>query len=354
MEQNIISGEQKQEEKKVIPANENKNMKIFAMGLGAVLILTIAGSAGFGIYRAYAKTATDKFTLTVAKVLRLPAMKVNGATILYSDYADDLGAIRKLVAFDKTNQGNNANLTSEQMSDQVLWRLTNNVLTKEAAAKFGVKVEQADVDTLKTNLLKQFKDTGEIEKEIQARYGWTFAQYEEKVIKNYILQQKISDKIQTDQKSREDIRNKAVAVLNEIKGGKDFAEEAKQYGEDGTKSNGGDLGWFGKGDMVPEFEKAVFVLKPGEMTQDLVETQYGYHIIKLDETKMEKSKDAKGKAVQAQKVHARHILFKFPTPQTYLDDMAKTANIHLYIKAHNPFAALLTKDQPATQTPATK
>ena len=62
--------------------------------------------------------------------------------ILYSDYVDDLNAIQKLVAFDKANQGNTAQLTDEQMSDQVLWRLANNVLVKEAAAKYGVKVEQ--------------------------------------------------------------------------------------------------------------------------------------------------------------------------------------------------------------------
>jgi len=335
--------EKKVEEKNTKMSSENKNMKMFAFGLLAILVLAIVGSAGVGIYRVYAKTDTDKFTLTVAKILRLPAMKVNGERILYSDYADDLTAIKKLVAFDKANQGNNASLTPQDMSDQVLWRLANNVLVKEAAAKYGVTVEQKDVDSLKENLLQQFKDLNAVESEIQQRYGWTFAQYEEKVIKNFILQQKIGEKISTDQNAREEIRNKALAVLNEIKAGKDFAEEAKQYGEDGTKDAGGDLGWFGKGDMVPEFENAVYALKPGEVTQDLVETQYGYHIIKLEEKKTEKTKDAKGKMVNAEKVHARHILFRFPSPDTFLDDMAKSASFHLYIKAHNPFLDIGTK-----------
>ncbi len=132
-----------------------------------------------------------------------------------------------------------------------------------------------------------------------------------------------------------------MAVLNEIKAGKDFAAEAKIYGEDGTKDAGGDLGWFGKGDMVPEFEKAVFALKPGEMTQDLVETQYGYHIIKLLETKTEKVKDASGKMVNEEKVHASHILFKFPDASTYMDSLAKASTFHLYLRVHNPFADLL-------------
>jgi len=341
MEQTITP----KEEQKTVPVAttstlENKNMKMFAIGLASILAVAFVGSAVVGIYRVYAKADTDNFTLAVAKVLRLPIMKVNGESVLYSNYADDMQAIQKLVEFDKANKGNAATLTTDQMSDQVLWRLANNILVKEAAAKYGVKVETKDVEDLKANLLKQFKDEAEIEKEIQQRYGWTYAQYEEKVIKNFVLQQKIGDKIQGDQKAREEIRNKALAVLNEIKAGKDFAEEAKIYGEDGTKTNGGDLGWFGKGDMVPEFENAAYALKAGEMTQDLVETQYGYHIIKLDERKTEKTKDAKGKTVEAEKVHARHILFRFPTPETFLDQMAKSATFHLYAKIHNPFADL--------------
>ncbi len=332
MEQNTPQEEQKND--------ENKNMKMFATGLVSILAVALVGSALIGIYRVYAKADTNNFSLVVAKALRLPVMKVNGQSVLFSNYAEDMRAIQKLVAFDKANNGNSASLTSEQMSDQVLWRLANNILVKEAAAKYGVKVETKDVEDLKANLLKQFKDEAEIEKEIQQRYGWTYAQYEEKVIKNFVLQQKIGDKIQGDQKAREEIRNKALSILNDIKAGKDFSEEAKKYGEDGTKSNGGDLGWFGKGDMVPEFENAVYALKAGEITQDLVETEYGYHIIKLDERKTEKTKDAKGKTVEAEKVHARHILFRFPTPETFLDQMAKSASFHLYAKVHNPFVAV--------------
>ena len=346
MEQNIPQKEQVQAVPTTVTA-ENKNMKMFAIGLAAILGVAVVASASVGVYRVYAKASTDNFSLVVAKVLRLPLMKVNGESVLYSNYADDIKAIQKLVAYDKANQGNAAGLTSEQMSDQVLWRLANNILVKEAAAKFDVKVEAKDIEDLKANLLKQFKDQAEIEKEIQQRYGWTYAQYEEKVIKNFVLQQKIGDKIQGDQKAREEIRNKALVVLNEIKAGKDFAEEAKVYGEDGTKTNGGDLGWFGKGDMVPEFENAVYALKKGEMTQDLVETQYGYHIIKLVDKKTEKVKDATGKSVNAEKVQASHILFRFPTPETFLDQAAKAAVFHLYVKIHNPF---VEKEQATPET----
>ena len=114
-------------------------------------------------------------------------------------------------------------------------------------------------------------------------------------------------------------RAKAEEVLKRIRGGEDFAKLALEFGSDGTREKGGDLGWFGPGQMHPDFEKATYALKPGEVS-DLVQTPYGLHIIKLEERKTE-TVDGKPKEM----VHARHILFRDPNsnplgqPQTPAD-----------------------------------
>src|SRR5215475_4162158 len=77
------------------------------------------------------------------------------------------------------------------------------------------------------------------------------------------------------------IKEKAQGVLERAKKGEDFGSLAKQYSEDATASSGGDLGDFGHGQMVPEFEKAAFSLGVGAVS-DLVQTQFGFHIIKVN------------------------------------------------------------------------
>lgn len=85
---------------------------------------------------------------------------------------------------------------------------------------------------------------------------------------------------------REEARKRAESLLARIRAGEDFAKLASEFSEDpGSKSKGGDLDYFSRGQMVPEFEAAAFALKPGEVSQ-LVETQFGFHIIKVEDKRI--------------------------------------------------------------------
>jgi peptidyl-prolyl cis-trans isomerase C len=80
----------------------------------------------------------------------------------------------------------------------------------------------------------------------------------------------------------------ALAVIEELAGGADFAVVARDKSTGPSGPNGGQLGWFGEGAMVPEFEEAVIALEAGEVS-DPVKTQFGWHIIKLNETRIQEA-----------------------------------------------------------------
>ncbi|MCK9223864.1 MAG: peptidylprolyl isomerase [Candidatus Muirbacterium halophilum] len=96
-------------------------------------------------------------------------------------------------------------------------------------------------------------------------------------------------------------KSKAKDIMKKIINGEDFSELAKKHSTDpGSASRGGDLGWFAKGRMVPEFEKKAFSMKLGEISEP-VESKYGYHIIKLEDKKDRKEKSFKEVVSQIKK-----------------------------------------------------
>jgi peptidyl-prolyl cis-trans isomerase D len=116
--------------------------------------------------------------------------------------------------------------------------------------------------------------------EVQNSYNQNLQQYQspEQVRASHIL-------LKTEGKDEATVRKAAEDLLAQVKGGADFAQLATKHSEDeGSAKNGGDLDYFGRGRMVPEFEQAAFSMQPGQVS-DLVKTQYGFHIIKVVDKK---------------------------------------------------------------------
>lgn len=176
------------------------------------------------------------------------------------------------------------------------------VVIMEAKAR-GLKAnEKATEETLVIDLTEKLK------KDIKSKYKLSDEElktYFEKNNKKYETKESAKVKhIRFELKASEaDIKaseEKAKEVLTKaMTEGADFAELAKEYSQGPTATKGGDLGWFEKGAMVPEFEAAAFKGEKGKVYPELVKTRFGYHIIKVDDV------DA-----AAGKVKASHILIK--------------------------------------------
>ncbi|MDE2744159.1 MAG: peptidylprolyl isomerase [Gemmatimonadota bacterium] len=122
-------------------------------------------------------------------------------------------------------------------------------------------------------------------------------------------------------------------LRQEIEAGEDFAELAAVVSDDeGSAARGGDLGFFGRGQMVAPFEEAAFALAPGELSEP-VQTRYGWHLIKVEERLEESS---------GERVHARHILLRYQPSRTTEDSLRSRAEVFQEQATAEGFAATLS------------
>ena len=119
-------------------------------------------------------------------------------------------------------------------------------------------------------------------------------------------------------------QDRARELLEQLRKGADFKELAKKNSTCPSAEKGGDLGWFGRGKMDPEFEKAAFAMKKGE-TSDVVKSSFGYHIIRLDDRRdpktktLEQAKKSIERALQKEQADRRLAELK--------EDIRKKANV---------------------------
>ncbi|WP_432409636.1 foldase protein PrsA [Wukongibacter sp. M2B1] len=162
----------------------------------------------------------------------------------------------------------------------------------------------------KDDLKKNIKSSIKIEKLLEPSLTIT-----EDEMKQYFNDNKASFAQQEQVKTSHilvDSEEKAQEVKNKLLAGEDFTKLAKEYSLDqNNKENGGDLGYVVKGQMVPEFEDAAFTLEAGEIS-DPVKTQYGYHIIKVEEIK-----EAKEANYDENKEEIKEILIEQKMPTAY-------------------------------------
>lgn len=233
--------------------------------------------------------------------------------------------------------------------EKILDMLVDTKIQLKKAEEMGIKVTDEEVNTEIENAKKYF-ETEEKFNEFLKEQNMDLDYFKDSVRKDMIiskLREKMTENITvTDAEIKTyydahlnefmqvkashillETKEEAQKMLERIKAGENFNELAKQNSKDpSAKDNGGDLGFFGHGDMVEPFEQAAFALKPGQVS-DIVETQYGFHIIKVEDSKIDQFEDIKEQlktTLLNDKINSEY--------EKMLEDMRTKANVQKFVK----------------------
>lgn len=207
-----------------------------------------------------------------------------------------------------------AEATPEQRA-QILDQLIAMQLAADVAVKNGSEktpettalLALARLNVLSENTLKKHMDAHPItDAEIQAEYDTQVAAMGRQYRARHIL---------VDSKAAAD------SVIEKLKSGTDFAKLAEKESSDGSAKQGGDLGWFSLQAMAPQFSQAVAALEKGKYTQAPVQTQYGWHVIRLEDVRIPEAP-----ALDAVKDQVKGFVQRKKL-QAYLDELRKGAKV---------------------------
>lgn len=218
---------------------------------------------------------------------------------------------------------------------------TRTGLEKDPEIKGQIALGRANV--ISEALLQRYLDENPItDADIQAEYDAQVAATPPEYSARHIL---VDDKALAE------------AIIKKLEAGGDFAAMAKEHSKDGSAQNGGDLGWFNLQSMVPPFADAVAQLEKGKFSSSPVETQFGWHVIKLEDVRtavlppLDQVKDRIKQLVQRKKVTTR---LEDLRKESKIDTDKLTADLTAYATTpKEPVAAAAPTDQaPASSAPA--
>lgn len=230
--------------------------KLLTTALCAVAIFGCKGGTPSG-----EKTSTGK---KEGKIMA----EVNGGSITTGDFEQELKNLPEyLKAMADTPQGRKEMLDTMVIRELILQQASKDGLDK------GPEIEEKLRDLRKRLIVESF-----LKKKVE-----TESKVSDEDLKKFYEQNKDKFKAGEQLKASHILvktEKEAKDILGQIKSGGNFEELAKKSSVDSSAAKGGDLGWFGKGSMVPAFEKAALALKEGQVS-DVVKSDFGYHIIKL-------------------------------------------------------------------------
>lgn len=217
--------------------------------------------------------------------------------ITYRTLAQNMAAIRRFYeAQDFSKIGLRVDFSTDEgkkrfqvREKEVLNKMIEDDAIRILAGERGIKISREEADQAVSRKLEEYGSGEEVKKDLDRLYGWTLADFEEKVVIPSLYQEKLQASFMKEVDTVSEGKKKIGSAQEALRADKPFAEVAKQYSEGNTAQEGGGLGWFAPEDLTPELRPVVAMQKIG-VPGDVVESAFGFHIILVEEVKKEDQK----------------------------------------------------------------
>lgn len=290
--------------------------------VGVIVFVGIAATGfGIGLYR---YNWESPVVHAIVNVLPYPALKVNRYTYSYGDYLDDLEGLNFFL-----NQNSEIVGDLDEMQMSVLQSAFDALILEVLAGRYEIKITDEDYDKAFASFLGSDEPTEEDIEEfdtwLKDNYNWDLDTYKEKVIRLFVLSEKVGEKVISDLNNETNFVAKETMdeAYAELVAGADFSELAITYSEDATAAEGGDLGWFSPEMMVDEFSEKLVEMEVGAYTE-VFPTRFGYHIVKLEDKRINEE-------TGIEEYKASHIIRMGVSLDEIIEEEKTSANVDIYL-----------------------
>lgn len=302
----------------IYPLQHSKHRIAIISGvIVSAIILLLLGLSWFMLYR---QESTGDFAYRITQIIPFPVARIDGNFVSYEDYLFELRQNMHYLA----NQENvdfeseEGRLQLEGLRRQAMERVLDRAVLADMAKEHGVTVSNQEVEE-QIDLIRSQTGVAEgaqtLEDTLREFYGWRLGDLK-RVVRWQILAQKLVPLLDTD------VRQQAEAVLQDVLDGGDFTKAAKDHSEDElTADKGGVIGYVFRSntDIPPQLVERAFNLAADEISDQLVETLFGLHIVKtLDYRNSDEARIA-------------HILFRYEDIEKFIDERQAELETSLYI-----------------------
>ncbi|MFA6321958.1 MAG: peptidylprolyl isomerase [Candidatus Buchananbacteria bacterium] len=232
---------------------------------------------------AYLFTPQDIIFKSITRIIPIPIALVNFQPIYYSDWLNQINSLNHYYVFLQNSNSQKIEIPDQRILKEKLFdRLIEQKLIKQLTMSYNVDVTADELDQETLNIINKAGGMENLKQQLATSYAWSIKDFQNNILMPLLAKNNLNLYL-LEQPENNEARILIEKIYSDLNSGQDtFESLAQQYSNDSSASQGGDIGYFNKGEIILPIQKEIFELLPGQ-TSHIIKTNLGFHIFKVTE-----------------------------------------------------------------------